>query len=102
VTLENIIVEEKGTVGWITLNRPKALNALNAALLDELNEALANFERSEAIGAIVLTGGDKVFAAGADVREMQSKSYVGSYLDDYLVGWDDVAAVRKPVIAAVA
>jgi enoyl-CoA hydratase len=99
---ENILVETRGPVGLITLNRPKALNALNSALIGELNQAVAGFEADETIGAIVLTGSDKAFAAGADIKEMQSRSYVEAYLGDFLTSWDRLAACRKPVIAAVA
>ena len=99
---ENILVETRGAVGIVTLNRPKALNALNTALIDELNRAIAGFEADEAIGAIVLTGSEKAFAAGADIKEMQSRSYVDAYLGDFLTSWDRLAACRKPVIAAVA
>ena len=100
---ENIVVETKGAVGVITLNRPDALNALNAALTAELAEALDAFEGDRKIGAIVLTGGDRAFAAGADIKEMQSKDYMDVYLEDFItVDWGRVAECRKPVIAAVA
>ena len=100
---ENIVVETKGRVGVITLNRPDALNALNAALTRELAEALDAFEGDGRIGAIVLTGGDRAFAAGADIKEMQSKDYMDVYLEDFItVDWGRVAECRKPVIAAVA
>ncbi len=99
---ENIIVETRGAVGLITLNRPKALNALNAALMAELAEALAGFEDDGAVGAIVLTGSDKAFAAGADIKEMKDKSFMEAYLADFLTrGWEAAAACRKPTIAAV-
>jgi enoyl-CoA hydratase len=99
---ENIIVEEMGAVGRITLNRPKALNALNTTLIDELNAALAGFENSSAISCIVITGSDKAFAAGADVKEMRDKTYVDAYLGKFLATWDGLTQARKPVIAAVA
>ncbi len=99
---ENILVEEVGAVGRITLNRPKALNALNSALIDELNAALTGFENSSAIGCIVITGGDKAFAAGADVKEMRDKTYVDAYLGKFLATWEGLTQARKPVIAAVA
>jgi enoyl-CoA hydratase len=102
MTHENILVETRGPVGIVTLNRPKALNALNAALIDELNRALAGFEADEGIGAVVITGSDKAFAAGADIKEMQSRTYMDAYLGDFLSNWDRLAACRKPVIAAVA
>ena len=100
---QNILVEHRGAVGIITLNRPAALNALNAALIAELAAALDDCEGDTAIGAIVLTGGNKVFAAGADVKEMVSKSYPEIYREDFITqGWERVGQCRKPVIAAVA
>ena len=100
---EHIIVEQRGSVGLITLNRPKALNALCAALIEELGQALDGFEADEGIGAIVLTGSEKAFAAGADIKEMQPKTYMDAYLEDFItVGWERVSVVRKPIIAAVA
>lgn len=100
---ENIIVETRGQVGLITLNRPKALNALCAALIRELGQALDTFEADAEIGAIVLTGSEKAFAAGADIKEMASKSYMDAYLEDFITnGWERVTKCRKPVIAAVA
>lgn len=98
---ETLIVEKRDNVGVITLNRPQALNALNAALLKELRHILASFSTDDSIGAIVITGSQKAFAAGADIKEMQSLDFVDAYLGDFLGGWDDVAASRKPVIAAV-
>jgi enoyl-CoA hydratase len=102
MTYENILVETRGPVGIVTLNRPKALNALNGALIDELNRALAGFEADDGVGAVVITGSDKAFAAGADIKEMQSRTYMDAYLGDFLTSWDRLAACRKPVIAAVA
>ncbi|HUS95900.1 MAG TPA: enoyl-CoA hydratase [Hyphomicrobiaceae bacterium] len=102
MTYENIIAETRGPVGLITLNRPKALNALNSALIDDLNTALGLFEADEAIGCIVITGSDKAFAAGADIKEMQSKSYMDAYKGDFIGKWERVTQIRKPVIAAVA
>jgi enoyl-CoA hydratase len=100
---ENILVERRGAVGLVTLNRPKALNALSGALMRELGQALDEFERDEAIGAIVVTGSEKAFAAGADIKEMQSQSYMDVYLSDFITrDWQRAAACRKPVIAAVA
>lgn len=100
---ENIIVETKGGVGVVTLNRPKALNALCAALMDELSEALDAFETDDKVGAIVITGSDKAFAAGADIKEMQAKAWPGTYLDDFITSnWERLARCRKPTIAAVA
>jgi enoyl-CoA hydratase len=99
---ENIIVETRGRVGLITLNRPKALNALNAALISELNTALDNFEEDADIGAIVLTGSERAFAAGADVKEMQDKNFIDVIENDFIAPWERVSDCRKPVIAAVA
>jgi enoyl-CoA hydratase len=98
----NILVETHGRVALIRLNRPQALNALNTPLIDELNLALASAERDAGIGAIVLTGSEKAFAAGADIKEMQSKSFVDAYLEDFITTWEGVARLRKPIIAAVA
>ena len=98
-----IHVERRDAVGLVTLNRPQALNALNAALISELGAALDDFETDTAIGAIVLTGTDKAFAAGADVKEMVGKSYPEIYMEDFITtGWERVGQCRKPVIAAVA
>jgi enoyl-CoA hydratase len=100
---QNIFVERRGAVGIITLNRPTALNALNAALIAELASALDDLEGDAVIGAIVLTGNEKAFAAGADVKEMVSKSYPEIYCEDFITrGWERVGQCRKPVIAAVA
>jgi enoyl-CoA hydratase len=100
---QNILVERRGAVGVVTLNRPQALNALNSALIAELGAALDDFESDAAIGAIVLTGSDKAFAAGADVKEMVGKTYPETYLEDFITdGWERLAQCRKPVIAAVA
>lgn len=102
MTYNNILVETREAVGLITLNRPEALNALNSALIDELNEALDAFEADSGIGAIVITGSEKAFAAGADIKEMQSQSYMDAYLGDFIGKWEKVSRCRKPVIAAVA
>jgi len=100
---ENILVERRGKVGIVTLNRPKALNALNAALIAELGLALDDFEADPGIGAIVLTGSEKAFAAGADIKEMADKTYMQAYGEDFITrGWERVAQCRKPVVAAVA
>jgi len=102
MTYENIICETRDGVGLITLNRPKVLNALNSALIGELNQAFKSFDDDDTIGCIVITGSAKAFAAGADIKEMQSKDYMDAYLDDFLGNWSHVADRRKPVIAAVA
>jgi enoyl-CoA hydratase len=99
---ETILVETRGKVGLITLNRPKALNALNSTLLGEVNRALDAFESDRNIGCIVITGSEKAFAAGADIKEMAGLAYPQAYMDDFFVGWDRVANRRKPMIAAVA
>ncbi|MFN0042847.1 MAG: enoyl-CoA hydratase [Alphaproteobacteria bacterium] len=99
---ENILVETRGAVGIVRLNRPKALNALCAALIAELGQALDLFEADDAIGAVVLTGSEKAFAAGADIKEMQPKSYMDVYLADFITrGWERITTCRKPIIAAV-
>jgi len=102
MSYENILVDTRGAVGLITLNRPQALNALCDALVRELGQALDAFEADDAIGAIVLTGSDKAFAAGADIKEMQSRSFTDVYLGDFVKSWERVTLCRKPVIAAVA
>lgn len=99
---ENILVETRGPVGLVRLNRPKALNALNSALVADLNAALAGFEADERIGAIVITGSERAFAAGADIKEMQSLEFVDAYLGDFIGEWEKVGRIRKPLIAAVA
>jgi enoyl-CoA hydratase len=99
---ENIEVETHGKVGLIRLNRPQALNALCLSLIRELNAALDIFEDDPQIGALVLTGSAKAFAAGADIKEMQSKTFIGAYLEDFIGQWERLSRVRKPVIAAVA
>jgi enoyl-CoA hydratase len=98
---ETILVETRGRVGLITLNRPKALNALNSAVLGDVIEALRGFEADAAVGAIVLAGSEKAFAAGADIREMQPKSYIDTYMEDFFAGWEALGRVRKPIVAAV-
>ena len=102
MTYANIIVETHGRVGLIRLNRPQALNALSSPLIEELNTALEAFESDPNIGAIVLTGSDKAFAAGADIKEMQDKSFADVFLGDFISRWENVAKTRKPIIAAVA
>ena len=99
----NIVVETRGKVGLVTLNRPQALNALSDALVDELATALDAFEADDGIGAIVITGSDKAFAAGADITAMQAMSYIDAYKGDFITrNWERVRSCRKPVIAAVA
>ena len=102
MSYKNVIVETHDSVGLITLNRPEALNALNSELIGELNQALDAFENDQSIGCIVLTGSEKAFAAGADIKEMQSKSYMDTYMGDFIRKWERLADMRKPVIAAVA
>jgi enoyl-CoA hydratase len=100
---ENIIVETHAKVGLITLNRPKALNALNDALVDEIGAAVDAFEADDGIGAIVVTGSDKAFAAGADIQMMKSFTYMDAYQSNYITrNWERIRTCRKPVIAAVA
>ncbi|TMG75188.1 MAG: enoyl-CoA hydratase [Betaproteobacteria bacterium] len=100
---DNIIVETRGRVGLVTLNRPKVLNALNDALMNELSEALARFDADEGIGAIVITGSDRAFAAGADIGAMKDRGYRDVYMGEFVTrNWERMKSVRKPVIAAVA
>jgi enoyl-CoA hydratase len=100
---DNLLVETRGRVALITLNRPKVLNALNDALMNELGDALAKADADEAIGAIVLTGGERAFAAGADIDAMKGWTYMDVYKAGYISrNWEAMRAVRKPVIAAVA
>jgi enoyl-CoA hydratase len=98
---ENILTETKGRVGVIRLNRPQALNALNSALNAELAHAVAAFDADEGIGCIVITGSEKAFAAGADIKEMADKTAVDMTMSDYAADWHATAHARKPVIAAV-
>jgi enoyl-CoA hydratase len=106
MSYENIVVDTRGArnnVGLITLNRPKQLNALNDALMDELGDALYEFDQDEAIGAIVITGSEKAFAAGADIAAMKDWDYMDVYKSDYITrNWERMKTCRKPVIAAVA
>ena len=100
---ETILVENRDRVGLITLNRPKQLNALNDQLMDELGDALLKFDADENIGAIVITGSEKAFAAGADIGAMATWSYMDVYKSDYITrNWETIKRIRKPVIAAVA
>ena len=103
MSYQNIVVETRGRVGLLTLNRPKALNALNDQLMDELGTALLAFDGDEAIGAIVVTGSEKAFAAGADIGAMKDWSYMDVFKSEYISrNWETLRRVRKPVIAAVA
>ena len=101
MSYETILLEVQGRVGLITLNRPQALNALNAQLVSELNQALDGLEADPQIGCIVLTGSRKAFAAGADIKEMAELSYPQIYIDDLFSDSDRIANRRKPIIAAV-
>src|SRR5471030_1500777 len=102
MSYQNIIVETKGRVGIIRLNRPQALNALNRALIEELTAAVEAFEANDAIGCLLITGNEKAFAAGADIKEMADKTFIEAYLGNFTAGWDRIARTRKPVVAAVA
>ena len=103
MTYENILVETRGRVGLIRLNRPKALNALNDALMDELGTALLAFDADDSIGAVVLTGSEKAFAAGADIGAMREWTYMDVFKGDFITrNWETMKRVRKPVIGAVA
>lgn len=98
---ETILLERRGRVGIITLNRPKALNALNSQLMREVVSVVEELDADSEIGAILITGSERAFAAGADIKEMQPKSYMDVYLDDFFAAWDRLAAARTPIIAAV-
>ena len=103
MSFELIIAETRGRVGLITLSRPKAMNALNDQVMDEIGQALDGFEADDNIGAIVITGSEKAFAAGADIGAMASFSYMDAYKGDYITrNWERVKTCRKPIIAAVA
>jgi enoyl-CoA hydratase len=102
MTYQNIIVETQGRVGIIRLNRPQALNALNKALIAELTQAIEAFDADDKIGCLLLTGNDKAFAAGADIKEMADKQFIDAFLGDFVSNWDAVARARKPVVTAVA
>jgi len=99
---QNIIVETRGKIWIIRLNRPQALNALNAALIAELTQAVAAFEADAAIACIIVTGSEKAFAAGADIKEMADKSYMDAFMGDFAANWDALSRARKPTVAAVA
>ena len=99
---ETILVERRGAVGVITLDRPKALNALNDQLSAEIDAALGEFDRDDEVGAVVVTGSEKAFAAGADIKEMLARDFAAANGSDFIACWQRIAAHRKPVIAAVA
>jgi enoyl-CoA hydratase len=99
---QNILVETRGKVGIIRLNRPQALNALNAALMAEVTQAVAAFEADAGIACMIVTGSEKAFAAGADIKEMADKSYMDAFMGDFAAGWDALTRARKPTVAAVA
>ncbi len=101
MSYETILVETRARVGLITLNRAKALNALNSEVMREVTEAAAVLDQDAGVGCIVITGSEKAFAAGADIKEMQPKSYMDMFMGDFFAGWDALTRVRKPIIAAV-
>jgi enoyl-CoA hydratase len=102
MSYQNIIVETKGRIGIIRLNRPQALNALNRALIMELIPAIDGFEADAAIGCMLITGSEKAFAAGADIKEMADKTFIEAYLGNFAADWDRATRARKPIVAAVA
>jgi enoyl-CoA hydratase len=102
MTYQNIVVETRGKIGIIRLNRPQALNALNAALIGELTKAVLAFEADAGVACIIVTGSEKAFAAGADIKEMADKSYMEAFMGDFAANWDALARARKPTVAAVA
>ena len=100
---QSIIVEKRGQVGVIKLNRPEVLNALNSQLMEELTQAIDELESDDKIGALIITGNEKAFAAGADIKDMKDMSFMHAYLNDFVTkGWERVTRCRKPVVAAVA
>jgi enoyl-CoA hydratase len=102
MTYQNIVVETRGKIGIIRLNRPQALNALNAALIGELTKAVQAFEADAGVACMIVTGSEKAFAAGADIKEMADKSYMEAFMGDFAANWDALARARKPTVAAVA
>ena len=102
MTYQNLIVETQGRVGVVRLNRPQALNALNRALIGELIQAIDGFEADDGIGCLLITGNEKSFAAGADIKEMADKTFIEAYLGNFCADWDRAARARKPIVAAVA
>ena len=105
MSYQNIIVEPRGAVGWIQLNRPQAMNALSMALITEVGQAIEAFQADDEIGAMVITGNEKAFAAGADIKDMEDQSFIDLFLNDFPYnrrdGWDSLNTARKPIIAAV-
>jgi enoyl-CoA hydratase len=102
MSYQNIVVETQGRVGIIRLNRPQALNALNRALIVELGQAVDAHDANDAVGCLLITGNDKAFAAGADIKEMADKTFIEAYLGNFAATWDRLAHARKPIVAAVA
>ena len=102
MSYSTIIVETRGKVGMIRLNRPQALNALNSQLIGELGQAIAAFDADPEIGCMLMTGSEKAFAAGADIKEMVDKTFVDALNGDFTASWDHIARARKPIVAAVA
>ncbi|KAG0211287.1 putative enoyl-CoA hydratase, mitochondrial [Mortierella sp. GBA30] len=99
--LEYLLTETRGRVGLVTLHRPKALNALCNGLFVELNQVLKELDENKEIGAIVLTGSERAFAAGADIKEMKDRNFIENYSEDFLGHWTQITKIRKPIIAAV-
>ncbi|MGE0563342.1 MAG: enoyl-CoA hydratase [Pseudolabrys sp.] len=102
MSYQNIVVDTQGRVGIIRLNRPQALNALNKALIAELTQAIDGFESNDGIGCMLITGSEKAFAAGADIKEMADKTFIEAFLDNFAGDWDRASRARKPIVAAVA
>jgi enoyl-CoA hydratase len=102
MTYQHIVAETRGKIGIVRLNRPQVLNALNAALVAEVAQAVGAFEADPGIACMLVTGSDKAFAAGADIKEMADKSYMDAFMGDFAAGWNALARARKPIVAAVA
>ncbi len=100
--MEPLLLEVDGRVATVTLNRPKALNALSLQVMEELTTLLSRLDRDPGVGAIVLTGSARAFAAGADIKEMAEQSYGSMYESDWFAGWEELGRVRTPIVAAVA
>jgi len=96
-----VLLENKGNVGWVTLNRPKALNSLNTNVMNDVLDAFEGYQKDSDVRCIVLTGNEKAFAAGADIKEMSSRSFMDIWKNNMFARWDDVTKIRKPIIAAV-